>query len=67
MNAVLKSKNTNFVNIPKKILIMFFRPELGWSVLELLGRSADSIHWTSLQKQETKRDRRGFAYCLSDA
>ena len=34
---------------------MLFRPELGWSVLELLGRSSDSIRWTSLQKQEAKR------------
>ena len=24
-------------------------------MLELLGRSADSVHWTNLQKQETKR------------
>ena len=32
-----------------------FQPELGWSVLELLGRSADSGCRTSLQKQETKR------------
>ena len=29
--------------------------ELGWSVLELLGRSVDSVRWTPLQKQETKR------------
>ena len=35
--------------------MMLFRPELGWSVLELLGRSSDSVRWTSLQKQETKR------------
>ena len=34
---------------------MFFQTELSWSMLELLGRSADSIRWTSLQKQETKR------------
>ena len=35
--------------------MMFFRPELGWSVLELLGRSSDSVRWISLQKQETKK------------
>ena len=35
--------------------MMFFQPELGWSVLELLGWSADSVHWTPLQKKETKR------------
>ena len=35
--------------------MMFFQPELGWSVLELLGWSADSVCWTLLQKQETKR------------
>ena len=35
--------------------MMFFQLELGWSVLELLSRSADSVRWTSLQKQETKR------------
>ena len=34
---------------------MLFQPELGWSVLELLGRFADSVRWTPLQKQETKR------------
>ena len=34
--------------------MMFFQPELGWSVLKLLGRSADSGRWTLLQKQETK-------------
>ena len=35
--------------------MMLFRPELGWSVLELLGLSSDSVRWTSLQKQATKR------------
>ena len=35
--------------------MMFFQSELGWSVLELLGRSAVSGHWAPLQKQETKR------------
>ena len=34
---------------------MLFQQELGWSVLELLGRSTDSASWASLQKQETKR------------
>ena len=34
---------------------MLFQPELGWSVLELMGQSADSVRWTPLQKQETKR------------
>ena len=35
--------------------MILFQSELGWSVLELLGRSADSVCWTPLQKQETKR------------
>ena len=35
--------------------MMLFQPELGWSVLELLGRSAVSRRWAPLQKQETKR------------
>ena len=35
--------------------MMLFRPELGWSVLELLSWSAVSGRWASLQKQETKR------------
>ena len=36
-------------------VMMLFQSELGWSVLELLGRSTDSVRWTPLQKQETKR------------
>ena len=36
-----------------------FQSELGLSVLDLLGQSADSVHWTPLQKQETKRIGRG--------
>ena len=36
-------------------LMMLFQPKLGWSVLELLGRSADFVRWTPLQKEETKR------------
>ena len=39
----------------ESIVMMLFQPELGLSVLDLLGRSDDSVHWTSLQKQETKR------------
>ena len=39
--------------------MMLFQPELGWSVLELLGRSADSGCRAPLQKQETKRISRG--------
>ena len=35
--------------------MMLFQSELGLSVLDLLGRSADSVRWTPLQKQETKR------------
>ena len=35
--------------------MMFFQPELGWSMLELLDRSTDSGCRASLQKQETKR------------
>ena len=37
------------------VLMMLFQSELGLSVLDLLGRSADSVRWTPLQKQETKR------------
>ena len=36
-------------------MMILFQPKLGWSVLELLGRSTDSTHWAPLQKQETKR------------
>ena len=35
--------------------MMFFQPELGLSALNSLDRSVDSIRWTPLQKQETKR------------
>ena len=35
--------------------MMLFQPELGLSMLDLLGRSVDSERWTPLQKQETKR------------
>ena len=35
--------------------MMLFQPELGWSVLELLGWSVDSGCPAPLQKQETKR------------
>ena len=35
--------------------MMFFQQELGWSLLELLGRSADSGCRALLQKQETKK------------
>ena len=35
--------------------MMLFQLELGWSVLDLLGQSVDSVRWTLLQKQETKR------------
>ena len=36
-----------------------FQPELGWSMLELLGRSTDSGCRAPLQKQETKRIDKG--------
>ena len=36
-------------------LMTLFQPELGWSVLELLGWSADFGCRAPLQKQETKR------------
>ena len=39
--------------------MMLFQLELGWSVLELMGRSVDSACWAPLQKQETKRIGRG--------
>ena len=35
--------------------MMLFQLELGWSALELLGRSAGSRCQAPLQKQETKR------------
>ena len=35
--------------------MMLFQSELGLNVLDLLSRSADSVRWTLLQKQETKR------------
>ena len=35
--------------------MMLFQPELGLSVLDLQGWSANFVRWTSLQKQETKR------------
>ena len=35
--------------------MMQFQSELGLSVLDSLGLSADSVRWTPLQKQETKR------------
>ena len=34
--------------------MILFQPELGLSVLELMGRSAVSRRWAPLQKQETK-------------
>ena len=36
-------------------MMMFFQSKLGLSVLDSLGRSTDSVRWTPLQKQETKR------------
>ena len=35
--------------------MMLFQPDLGLSVLDSLGQSADFVRWTPLQKQETKR------------
>ena len=35
--------------------MMLFQSKLGLSVLDLMGRSADSGRWTPLQKQETER------------
>ena len=37
------------------LLMMLFQPELGLSVLDLLSRFTESVRWTPLQKQETKR------------
>ena len=36
--------------------MIFFQPELGWSVLKLRGQSADSGCRAPLQKRETKKD-----------
>ena len=47
--------------------MMLFQPELGWSMLELLGQSVVSGRRAPLQKQKNKKDRRGLARCLSDA
>ena len=41
--------------IKSLLMMMLFQSKLGLSVLDLLGRSADSVRWTPLQKQETKR------------
>ena len=43
-------------DILQSLVMMLFQPELGLSVLDSLGRSADSVRWTPLQKQETKRN-----------
>ena len=58
----LKFQPQNFVSYHLNIslylpwhVMMLFQSELGWSVLELLGRTADSGCRTPLQKQETKR------------
>ena len=40
--------------------MMFFQPELGLSVLDLLGQFADSGRWTPLQKLRNKKNRRGL-------
>ena len=40
-------------------LMVLFQLELGLSMLDLLGKSADSGRWTPLQKRETKRIGRG--------
>ena len=48
--------------------MMLFQPKLGWRVHDSLGQSADSVRWTPLQKQETKRidgDRPLPLRCLS--
>ena len=39
--------------------MMLFQLELGLSMLDLLGQSADFGRWTPLQKQETKMIGRG--------
>ena len=44
--------STNFYSLK---VMMLFQSELGYSVLDSLGRFADSVRWTPLQKQETKR------------
>ena len=49
------------------VMMLFFQSELGWSMLDMLGRSADSGRWTPLQKQETKKDQRELTRCHSDA
>ena len=35
--------------------MMLFQLKLGLSVLDLLDQFADSVRWTPMQKQETKR------------
>ena len=50
-----------------KELMMLFQLELGLSMLDLLGWSADFVRWTPLQKKRKKKDRWGLARCLSDA
>ena len=46
-------------------MMLLFQSKLGWSVLELLGRSVDSIRWAPLQKQETKRIDGGSSFASS--
>ena len=51
-----------------QVLMMLFQPELGWSVLEVLGQSVDFGCLAPLRKQETKRiggDRPLPLRCLS--
>ena len=38
---------------------MLFQPELGLSVRDLLGRSADSVCWTPLQKKKKQKGSAG--------
>ena len=58
------------INLKKMsfILMMFSQSKLGWSLLELLDRSANFEYRAPLQKQETKRidrDRPLPLRCLS--
>ena len=64
-----KSNSYVYIIIFKFITpMMFFQSELGWSVLELLDRSAESGCLAPLRKQKTKRiggDRPLPLRCLS--
>ena len=49
----IKNRNSEFFNNVTNLVMKLFQPKLGLSVLDLLGRFADSGRRAPLQKQET--------------